>query len=216
MSNRRIISRRRFLIGTAGVLGVAALAAGGGLAAVASSNTAVDFGRSNYSGQGGAGTILVAYASHCGSTAEIAEAIGMQLGQRGAVVEVRNVAEVTDLSPYSAVVLGSAVRMGSSLPAAVEFVEAQAPALRKLPVAFFAVHILALDDSEASRAQRAAYLEPLKKVVTPQNEAFFAGKVDPATLGPAEAFMSKAVGSPEGDLRDWSAIRAWADKVFTA
>ena len=56
--------------------------------------------------------ILVAYATRAGSTIKVAETIGEALTDAGATVDVQNVKNVSDLSLYSAVVLGSAVRAG--------------------------------------------------------------------------------------------------------
>ncbi|MBI5957219.1 MAG: flavodoxin, partial [Chloroflexi bacterium] len=53
--------------------------------------------------------ILVAYASRAGSTAGVAEAIGKTLSENGAQVEVRPMQDVKDLTPYGAVVAGSAI-----------------------------------------------------------------------------------------------------------
>jgi menaquinone-dependent protoporphyrinogen oxidase len=83
-----------------------------------------------------------------------------------------------------------------------------------MPTAFFTVHLMGLDDSEASQQHRAAYLDSVHAIVTPQHEAFFAGKVDPRQLNLGERLMTKAVRAPVGDLRDWEAIRAWADQLF--
>ena len=54
--------------------------------------------------------ILVTYASRAGSTAEVAEAIGKTLTEGGAQVDVIPMQDVNDLSPYRAVVAGSAIR----------------------------------------------------------------------------------------------------------
>ena len=56
--------------------------------------------------------VLVAYASCCGTTGGVAEAIGKVLCDRGAVVDVRLVKNVGDLSSYQAAVIGSATRSG--------------------------------------------------------------------------------------------------------
>jgi hypothetical protein len=39
------------------------------------------------------------------------------------------------------------------------------------------------------------------------------GKIDPKQLNLVERLMFKASKSPEGDLRNWQAIRSWADQV---
>ena len=53
--------------------------------------------------------ILVTYASRLGSTAGVAEAIGKTLKDNGAQVEVQRMEDVTDVTPYAAVVAGSAI-----------------------------------------------------------------------------------------------------------
>lgn len=54
--------------------------------------------------------ILVTYASRAGSTAEVAEAIGKTLAETGVQVDVIPMQAVKDLSPYQAIVAGSAIR----------------------------------------------------------------------------------------------------------
>jgi len=54
--------------------------------------------------------ILVAYASRAGSTAGVAEAIGKTLIESGAQVDVIPMKDVKDLTPYRAVIAGSAIR----------------------------------------------------------------------------------------------------------
>lgn len=157
---------------------------------------------------------LVTYASRYGSTAEVAAAIAVQLHARGNSADARAIEEVTDVSGYDAVVIGSAVRMGRWLPEAVAFVTANQETLRRVPTAFFTVHILALDESEASQRQRAAYAEEARAIVTPQDEAFFAGKIGMSQLRLGERLLTKAVHAPTTDLRDWSAIQRWADQLF--
>jgi ABC-type uncharacterized transport system involved in gliding motility auxiliary subunit len=80
--------------------------------------------------------VLVAYASRYGSTAEVAQAIGARLGERDMAVDVKNVEEVKDLAGYSAVVVGSAVRVGRWLPAATKFVQQHKSALSGVPLAY--------------------------------------------------------------------------------
>jgi menaquinone-dependent protoporphyrinogen oxidase len=81
--------------------------------------------------------ILVTYASRLGSTAGVAEAIGKTLLDNGAQVEVRRMEDVTDLTPYSAVVAGSAIRGKQWLPEAMQFMQKHQAALRQKPFARF-------------------------------------------------------------------------------
>lgn len=161
--------------------------------------------------------ILVTYASEHGSTAGVAEALGKQLAAGGAAVDVRPVREVTDLKPYRAVVVGSAVHGGKWLPEAVEFVQANESALRRLPVASFLVSMMVAKDAAKYRDQMAGAFEPLRRVVSPVAEGLFGGAVRfkdysfGSMLG-MRIFLA-CIGMPEGDHRDWGAIRSWADEV---
>jgi menaquinone-dependent protoporphyrinogen oxidase len=57
----------------------------------------------------------------------------------------------------------------------------------------------------------AAYAGARRRRGQPRDEAFFAGKVDPAALSFFERLALKMVKSPVGDKRDWNAVRTWAD-----
>lgn len=121
------------------------------------------------------GKVLVGYVSKCGSTGEIAKALAEEIAARGSAVDVAPVEKVTDLTGYSAVVLGSAVRFGQWLAPAVDFAARFRETLGTMPVAIFTAHIMALGESEEDRAGRQAYIQPVLKVVTPVSTAFFAG-----------------------------------------
>ncbi len=213
MDKTTYINRRRFLMMAGGTLGAGVLLCSG-VTYVGSQAPAVDFIRSSCGKGDKMKKVLVAYASKYGSTGEVAQAIADQLCLRGAAADVRRVEEVTDATGYDAVVVGSAVRMARWLPPAVEFVERNAAALQKAPTAFFTVHMLATDDSEASRQQRAAYVEPVHAFLTPQHEAFFVGEIDTGKLALGDRLMVKLVRSQTGDCRDWPSIRSWADQLF--
>jgi menaquinone-dependent protoporphyrinogen oxidase len=44
----------------------------------------------------------------------------------------------------------------------------------------------------------------------------FSGKLDRSALSHVERLMVRAPRAPEGDFRDWDAIRAWARAVAAA
>ena len=81
--------------------------------------------------------ILVAYATKYGATTEIAEKIGQVLQEAGLPTDVQNVQEVNDLTSYGAVVLGSAVYIGSWRKEAAKFLQDNEQALAERPVWLF-------------------------------------------------------------------------------
>jgi menaquinone-dependent protoporphyrinogen oxidase len=156
---------------------------------------------------------LVAYATRAGSTAEVAGRLAQRLCAQGLSAEARPVGEVTDLSGYDAAVLGSATYYGGWLGPMTAFVQGQADGLRRMPVAFFTLHMQNLGDTPAEVAARAAYTAPARAAVTPVEEAFFAGRVEPARLNLLERLAVRMVGSPVGERLDWPRIEAWADAL---
>ena len=160
------------------------------------------------------GKILVAYASRCGSTAEIAAALGRDLQSRGYRPEIVPVARVSDVSAYRAVLLGSAVRAGNWLPEATAFVRRHQGKIQSMPNAFFTVHMRNLGDDEKSRNSRLAYLNPVRELVRPDMEVFFAGRMDWNRLSLGERLLCKVMGAKASDLRNWPAIHAWGSSVF--
>jgi len=161
--------------------------------------------------------ILVAYASRKGSTAEVAAAVGETLRVRGFEVDVASVNDHPSAAGCAAVLIGSAVNGGQWLPEAVDFVRQHQQTLSKVPVALFTVHIMNATDDERSRRKRLAYLDAVRSLIRPVDEAFFLG------IGPdpkkdswiARWFFRRFGGAGEGDCRDWDAIRAWAQRVLT-
>lgn len=157
--------------------------------------------------------VLVAYASKCGSTSEVAQAIAQELCAQGLTADVRRVGEVRNVSEYDAFVVGSAIRMGSWLGEAKLFVETNAAALQAAPTAFFTVHMLNTDDSDESKTNRATYVAPIHALVQPDAEAFFAGKIELSKLSFLDRMLSKMMGAQDEDKRDWDAVKQWADQL---
>lgn len=157
--------------------------------------------------------ILVAYATRTGSTSEVAERIARRLCEAGLSAEARPVGDVTSLDGYSGAVLGSAVRYSAWLPEMTDFMSAHRDALSAIPVAFFTMHMLALGDDPAAVAERATYTATARDLVTPTDEVFFEGMIDPARLSFFDRMAVRLVKSPVGDRRDWARIAAWADAL---
>lgn len=156
---------------------------------------------------------LVTYVTRSGSTAEIAQVIAKSLSEQGTSVDLLPLKDVKDLQSYRAVILGCAVRMGQWLPEAVRFVEQNQERLSQIPTAFFAVHLMNMGSDSASQKARLAYLDPVRKLVTPQKEAFFTGIGDWKKVSFMDGLIGKAVKAPQGDFRDWKVIRAWSQEL---
>jgi menaquinone-dependent protoporphyrinogen oxidase len=160
--------------------------------------------------------ILVTYATRSGSTAGVAEAIAKTFAESGAQVEVRPMREVSDISPYRAVVAGSAIQGQKWLPEAMQFMRRNQQALSQKPFAAFMVCItLSMKGSAQYEAGIADWLAPVRALVRPVSEGFFAGTLDFKKM--PLAFNTLMMRIPvwlkiwqEGDHRDWDAIRAWA------
>ncbi|MCP4541927.1 MAG: flavodoxin [Chloroflexi bacterium] len=160
--------------------------------------------------------ILVAYATAAGSTGEVAEVIGKAMTDGGAAVDVRQVKEVTVVSEYHAVVLGTGIRAGQVYREAAAFVETHQQALSQMPVAYFVVCATMGENTEKSCAEASAYLDQLQEktpAVEPVDKGLFGGVMDYGRLPLVLRLIIKAMKKPEGDWRDWEAIRTWATNL---
>jgi menaquinone-dependent protoporphyrinogen oxidase len=187
--------------------------------------------------------ILVVYATFSGSTIEVAEAIRDELSQSGTSVDLRPLAEVTDLDGYDAVIVGAPMILGWHREA-VKFVEQHQEALRQVPVAYFFTALHLTKPSENSLNGIPIYCDPalakapknpnklsfpekqgapascLSSVLTkapqvkPVSVGFFGGKLDYGQLSLwPKLFVKIIIRGEEGDYRNWEAIRAWATNL---
>lgn len=209
----RILSRRDFLKLTGLALGTS-VAACGGLRLFATNSPSVTLPESTLGDQTMSKKILIAYASKCGSTGEVATAIGKTLAQKGARVDVLPLKKVADLSGYQVVFVGSAIRVATWLPEAVDFVRENRAVLQRVPVAYFTVCMTMIEDTPASRAKAAGFVDPLRSVLAPAVEGYFAGQVDPARLSFVDNMLLKVKSVPEGDFRNWDKIKDWAASTY--
>ena len=162
---------------------------------------------------------LVTYASNTGWTVGVAEAIGKILAENGAKVDVLPMRDVKDLSPYDAVVAGSAVNGGAWLPEAMLFVRGHQAELKRKPFAAFLVCMtLTMKSGEQYRSHVSSWLDPVRALVRPVSEGLFAGGLDirkiPSLSDRLKFRLSVLFGVwKEGDHRDWDAIRKWAEEL---
>jgi menaquinone-dependent protoporphyrinogen oxidase len=157
--------------------------------------------------------ILVAYASRAGSTSDVAQAISEQLCALGFDAIALPVKSVKKIDGYDAAILGSAVYYGTWLPEMLKFMTEQQEPLNSIPTAIFSMHMQATDNNAASHDKRETYIQAARDQIRPFSKAYFAGKVDPASLSFFKRIAVKLVKSPIGDKRDWTKIRAWTNAL---
>jgi len=219
MDLKNRITRRRFLILVGGAISLPALSHNRATAQT-TRQPAGEFIESRCEKEGKMkNRILIAYGSRCGSTGGVAEAIGQSFCENGTAVDVLLVKNVSDLSPYQGVLVGSAIRMGRWLPEVVEFVKTHQNTLSRIPVAYFVVCLSMKDDTAENRRKVSAYLEAVRKQVPgvkPVDIGLFAGAVDFSKLSFSHRLMLKVKGAPEGDFRNWNTIRSWAVSLRSA
>jgi menaquinone-dependent protoporphyrinogen oxidase len=159
--------------------------------------------------------VLVAYATKHGATAEIAEMIGQVLRQAGLATDVLPADRVGDVTPYKAVVLGSAVYIGRWQKQAAKFLKANEKALAERPVWLFSSGPSGEGDPvELTNGWRfPKALQPLADRIRSRDIVLFHGHVNVDKLNFIERSMIKNVKAPVGDFRDWETITSWATAI---
>lgn len=181
--------------------------------------------------------VLVVHASRHGATREIAERIGRVLEGEGHEVEVAGAASSPSVGGRHAVIVGSAVYMGSWLDDGLEFLRANLGLLSSRRVWLFSSGPLtasttydaskdpiedALGPAEGPGSGGRRKLQALVDAIGPRQHRVFAGAFDAASPAKnlAERFIRIIPASknilPTGDFRDWAAIEAWAREIAAA
>jgi len=164
------------------------------------------------------GKVLVTYATKHGATAGIAERIGQVLREAGLQVDVSPVSRVSDLGPYTAVVLGSAVYIGKWRKDAANFLKSNEKALSERSVWLFSSGPTGEGDPlELTKGWRVPEaLQPTVDNIQPHDVAIFSGALDTKKLSFFERWIINKVKAPVGDFRDWDAISSWATAIADA
>lgn len=152
-------------------------------------------------------------ASKYGSTREIGEAIAAELSAAGHDVAVRDPSELRSLDGADAFVIGSAVYADRWLEPAHELLRDAADELAARPVWLFSSGPLG-DPPLPEEAEPQGIAEALEAGA--REHRVFAGKLDHSRLGRLERVVVKALRAPDGDFRDWDAIRAFGQSIAAA
>ena len=209
-------SRREILALSAGV--VTAMSLGGLTGATVGHAAEVKFPEGRCGGKMDK-KVLVTYASKYGSTGGVADAIGKELCGKGMAADVALVKNAGNIGSYQGVVIGSAIYMGKWMSEAMDFVKKNRETLSRVPVAYFLVCLTLREPTEKNRAEASSYMNPILQAVPeikPVAIGTFAGAFYYDNLSWLFKKIMKSKEAPEGDFRDWNAVRAWAREPLYA
>lgn len=157
--------------------------------------------------------ILVAYGSKHGSTREIAERIGARLRGAGYAVDVVSAGAVRDVTPYGAVVLGSAVYMRRWSRDASKLLKGSAGALAERETWLFSSGPVGEVDAKAEKWATPKLVEKVAPKIGAHDHMVFGGRVPPDPSNFVERAMARDTPPELQDIRDWDAIDDWATGI---
>jgi len=159
-------------------------------------------------------SVLVGYATRYGSTQEVAEAVAATLRERGLAVDIQPMRAVRTIEGYRAVVLGAPLYMFRWHKDALQFLTRHRAALTQRPVAIFALGPFHAEEKEFQEVHEQLDKELAKfPWLTPAAIAIFGSKFDPEKLTFPHNLVPALKKMPASDIRDWTAIRAWANDL---
>lgn len=170
-------------------------------------------------------TVLIAYDTIHGSTAEVAQHIGQALCDRGFRVSVRLAENVTDVNAYDAVIIGTAIYRFAWLDGAKNFLRQNKTSLSQKHTAYFMLGAaMSTDTLETREAVQKAFMDPVLSEfpdVKPLTLGLFGGEVNFSenSYNLFEWIVLRILGLIIGyedvngeDWRDWDTIDAWAEE----
>lgn len=165
-------------------------------------------------------SILVTYATRYGSTQEVAEAIAATLRESGLEVDIQPMRKVQTLAGFRAIVMGAPLYIGRWHKDTEKFLLLHQEALTQRPVAIFTLGPAQSKEKDWGPVHTQLDRELAKYPwLTPVALELFGGKYDPAKLHFFDKLLASFPASPlyqmpASDLRDWTAIRTWANNLM--
>ena len=182
--------------------------------------------------------VLVVYASRHGATRGIAQRIADVLRTEGLEVDVAPADHAAGVGTTDAVVVGSAVYMGTWLKEAIEFIKRNEVMLANEPLWLFSsgpIPSSSKDESRGADTLTDAFgpeegpgsggrkkIAEITAATNPKDHRVFLGAFDPNE--PATVTSERLVrmlpaikkALPSGDFREWDVIEAWAREIAAA
>jgi len=167
-------------------------------------------------------SVLIAYATRAGSTAEVAEAVGEAMQNDGVLAEVQPVSRIKSLAGREAVILGAPVYIGKFPKEFHEFIQLHREALLGMHPWCFVLGPVQNKPEEFEGARKQAERQLGQHPWLRLSELHvFAGRWSATNLPFPCSLIGKIPGNPLNripaeDIRDWAAIREWATGVARA
>ncbi|MGW1957864.1 flavodoxin domain-containing protein [Streptomyces sp. NPDC001920] len=155
-------------------------------------------------------SVLVAYGSTNGSTAEIAEAVGEVLRKEGLTAEVRPAQSVASLASYDAVVVGGGLYAGRWQKDARRFVRHHRRELVERPLWLFSSGPLDASASERDIPPAPGVKKAMDRLDAREHITFGGCLREGAKGWVARMIIRKGQG---GDFRDFTQIEEWAGRI---
>jgi menaquinone-dependent protoporphyrinogen oxidase len=160
--------------------------------------------------------VLVAAASKHGATQQIAEAIGEELTARELDVTVAHVEDVTSITGYDAVILGSAIYFGKWMKPAKQFATSHTAELATHPVWLYSSGPVLRPEAKADYSYDRREGDDIANAIRAREHRLFFGKLDRKRLSLIERGPVRMAKLPDGDFRPWEEIKIWAAGIADA
>lgn len=165
-------------------------------------------------------SILVAYASIHGSTAEMAQYIGQILREKHFSVTVEAVTEIKSITDYDAFVLGAPVQTGIWLKPMLAFLHRHRETLVHRPVFAWMTCIRILEPGGFDHVMQHYVPPDLYRLASLRDLQIFPGRLRLEDLNPDERWTiylrydgAEKMDTLKGDFRDWAHIKDWAETI---
>jgi menaquinone-dependent protoporphyrinogen oxidase len=160
--------------------------------------------------------VLVTAASKHGATQQIAEAIGEELTARQLDVTVAPVEDVTSITEYDAVIIGSAIYLGKWMKPARQFATGHAAELATRPVWLYSSGPIPRPESKADYSLDRREGDEIANAIRAREHRLFFGRLDRKRLSLLERGPVRMAKLPDGDFRPWDEIKIWAAGIADA
>lgn len=156
--------------------------------------------------------IAIVYTTKTGTTKEAAEIIKRTLESGDFQVDVMTLEKATDLTGYEGIIIGAPINGFKWVPEAVAFVEKQAPFLKTVPTALFAMNYIGQMGRPGIKNTLTKNFDGVKAWIKPLDVTLFGGKIDKELPGPVRLLFGVKKGAPL-NVMDPQAIVAWTEMI---